>query len=204
LRRNSRIKNEIAEMSNKPGVSQAATSEPASGNLMFPTNNLAEIMSRLTAVETQATGDTCVLGGTSFPSEAAVKTYITAHTITSCALYWDLFSIMVCMGRQGLTGKERSDKIYSAEHGRTGSALEGELFASMTQKGPLCLFGEGSELARLDQGFSMCKTYDHWIGSGAHVSYRAELSNPIRIYTEGVLGQIGVAHTPPIIWLMFY
>jgi hypothetical protein len=153
-------------------------------------------MSRLMAIETQATGDTCVLGGTSFPSEASVKTYITAHTNTSCALCWDMFSSMVYMGRQGLTGKERSHKIYSAERGRTGSALEGELVTSMTHKHPLCLFGEGSELARLDQGFAMCKTYDHWIGGGAHVSYRVELSNQIRIYTDGVLGQIGVAHTP--------
>jgi hypothetical protein len=138
-----------------------------------------------------------MLGGTSFPLEISVKAYITAHSIPSCALYWDLFSIMVCMGRQGFTRKECSDKIYSAKRGRTGSsALEGELVASMTHKHPLCLFGEGSELARLDQGFAMCNTYDHWIGSGPQVSYQAELSNQIRIYTEGVIGQIGLAHTP--------
>jgi hypothetical protein len=190
------LRNEVAEMGNKPGLRPAPSPEPSNDNPMFPTNNLAEMMARLTAVETQATGDTCVLGGTSFPSEPSVTTYITTHAIPSCALYWDLFSIMVCMGRQGLTGKERSDKIYSAERGRTGSALEGELVASMTHKRPLCLFGEGSELARLDQGFAMCKTYDHWIGGGTHVSYRAELSTQIRIYTEGILGQIGVAHTP--------
>jgi hypothetical protein len=102
------------------------------------------------------------------------------------------------MGGEGLMGKERSDRIYSAQKGRAGSALEGELVASMTHKRPLCLYGEGTppHLARMDQGFAMCDTYEHWIGAGSHVSYRAELSNQLRIYTEGVLGQIGVAKTP--------
>jgi hypothetical protein len=97
---------------------------------------------------------------------------------------------------RGLTGKERSDKIYSAERGRTGSALEGDLVASMTHKRPLCLYGDGLQLARLDQGFAMCKTYEHWIGGGSHVSYRAELSGQIRVYTDGILGQIGTPHSP--------
>ena len=109
---------------------------------------------------------------------------------------WDLFSVMVCMGAQGLTGKERSDKIHSAEKGRTGSALEGDLVASVTHKRPLCLFGEGSKLARLDQGFAMCKTHEHWIGAGEHVSHRQELTNQIQSYTEGIMGQIGEAITP--------
>jgi hypothetical protein len=65
------------------------------------------------------------------------------------------------MGADGLTGKEGSDRIYSAERGCTGSALEGELVASMSHKRPLCLFGEGNKLARLDEGFAMlCKTYE--------------------------------------------
>jgi hypothetical protein len=66
----------------------------------------------------------------------------------------------------------------------------------MTHKRPLCLYGEGSQLARLDQGFAMCKTYKHWIGGGSHVSYQAELSSQIRIYTEGIVGQIGTTQTP--------
>jgi hypothetical protein len=66
----------------------------------------------------------------------------------------------------------------------------------MTHKCPMCLYGEGSHLARLDQGFASCKTYDQWIGAGSHVSYRAELSSQIRVYTDGVLGQIGVATSP--------
>jgi hypothetical protein len=97
------LRNAIAEIGNNPGTSRTVPPETTSDNPMFPTNTLAEMMSRLTAVETQATGDTCVLGGTSFPSELSVKTYITTHNIPSCALYWDLFSLMVCMGRQGLT-----------------------------------------------------------------------------------------------------
>jgi hypothetical protein len=66
----------------------------------------------------------------------------------------------------------------------------------MTHKRPLCLFGDGSQLARLDQGFAMCKTYEHWIGGGEHVSYRTELSTQVRVYTDGVIGQIGNGQTP--------
>ena len=95
------------------------------------------------------------------------------------------------MGGQGLTGKERSKKIYSTERGRTGSALEGELVGSMTCKCPLCFYGEGSNLSRLDRGFAMCKTYEHWIGAKTHVSYREELINQICSYTNGILEQIG-------------
>jgi hypothetical protein len=191
------LRNEIAEMRHNQATAPTSTPDSATDNPMFPTNTLAEMMARLAAVETRATtGDTCVLSGTSFPSEVSVGSYITTHSIPSCALYWDLFSIMVCMGRQGLTGKERSDRIYSAERGRTGSALEGELVASMTHKRPLCLFGEGNQLARLDQGFAMCKTYDHWIGGSEHVSYRTELSTQVRVYTDGIIGQIGHGQTP--------
>ena len=167
------------------------------GNPMFPVNSLAEIMSRLKAVETRVTAaESCAIGGTTFSSEGQVGNYITTHSAPSCAMCWDLFSIMVCMGAQGASGKERADKIYSAERGRTGSALEGDLVASMTHKRPLCLFGEGSKLARLDQGFAMCKTCDHWIGAGDNVSYRDELTTQIRSYTEGIMGQVGDAETP--------
>jgi hypothetical protein len=160
---------------------------------IFPAISHEELLARLKVVETRGSiGVTCVLGGTTtFTSEADICSYITTHEIPSCASYWDIFSIMVCMGAKGLTGKERSDRIYSAERGRTGSALEGELVASMSHKRPLCLYGEGTRLARLDEGFAMCKTYDQWIGSGNQESYRQELSTQILVYTNGILGQIG-------------
>jgi hypothetical protein len=148
-------------------------------------------------VETRgATGLTVNLGGTIFISEADVTAYTRAHDIPSCALYWDLFSIMVCMGAEGLPGKERSDIIYSAEKSRTGSALAGELVASMSHKHPLCLYGEGTKLTRLDEGFAMCKTYEQWIGGGSQVSYRQELTNQLLVYTDGIIGQIGNPVTP--------
>ena len=155
---------------------------------MFPVNSLAEIMSRLKAVETQVTtAEACAIGVTVFSSDAQVGNYSTTHKVLSCAMYWDLFSIIVCMGGQGLSGKERADKIYLAGRGRTSSALEGELVASMTHKRPLCLYEEGSKLARLDQGFAMCKTYEQWIGAGDHVCYRDELTTQIQNYTDGIM-----------------
>jgi hypothetical protein len=126
---------------------------------LFPGSGQEEVLARLKVVETRGTtGLTLNHGGTIFTSEADLKAYIRPHEIPSCAMYWDLFSIIVCMGSEGLTRKERSNRIYSAEEGRTGSALEGELVASMSHKHPLCLYGEGTKLACLDEGFAMCKT----------------------------------------------
>ena len=99
----------------------------------------------------------------------------------------DAFQEEIRLGGQGLSGKERADKIYLAGRGRTSSALEGELVASMTHKRPLCLYEEGSKLARLDQGFAMCKTYEQWIGAGDHVCYRDELTTQIQNYTDGIM-----------------
>jgi hypothetical protein len=193
-----KLREEINEMKRQAASTAAAPSSNSmpSGNPMFPATSGAEILSRLKAVETRdTTAESCSIGSTTFSTEAAVSAYIKANTVPSCAMYWDLFSVMVCMGSQGVTGKERSDEIYSAERGRTGSALEGRLVASMTHKRPLCLYGEESKLARLDQGFAMCKTYEHWIGSGTGVSYREELGNQINDYTDGILGQSGDGDT---------
>ena len=127
------------------------------------------------AVETRvSTAETCIIGGITFTSDSSVGVYVTTHAVPSCAMFWDLFSMFVCMSDQGLTSKERLDEIYSAEKGKTGSALQGKLVASMTHKRPMCLYG--FKLACLDQGFYMCKTYEHWIGAGTHVSYQEELS----------------------------
>ena len=107
-------------------VHQVAPANVPTVDPMFPVNSLGEIISRLKAVETRVTtAETCTIGGTSFTLDGSVGAYITTHTVPSCAMFCDLFSIIVCMGGQELTGKERSDKIYSAERGRTGSALEG-------------------------------------------------------------------------------
>jgi hypothetical protein len=172
-----KLRNEVSALRSAQ-VSTTAQDDRSSGNPLFPAAGQSEILARLKVVETRvASGVTCDLSGTAFASEADVKAYIKLHDIPLCALYWDLFSIMVCMGAEGLTGKERSDRIYSAEKGRTGSALEGELVTSMSHKYPLCLYGEGTRLARLDAGFAMCKTYEQWIGGGNQVSYRAELSS---------------------------
>jgi hypothetical protein len=197
------LKDDVQKLRDEVSVlrsAQATTTaqdERSSSNPLFPAAGQNEILARLKVVETRGvSGVTCDLSSTTFASEADVKAYIKLHDIPSCALYWDLFSIMVCMGAEGLTGKERSDRIYSAEKGRTGSALEGELVASMSHKRPLCLYGEGTRLARLDAGFAMCKTYEQWIGGGNQVSYRAELSSQLLVYSDGIMGQIGPPSTP--------
>jgi hypothetical protein len=41
----------------------------------------------------------------------------------------------------------------------------------------------------------MCKTYDHWIGGSEHVSYQTELTTQVRVYTDGIIGQIGHGQT---------
>jgi hypothetical protein len=191
------LRNEISNIKRVQASSaQDIPSERATDNL-FPSSGQEEILARLKAVETRGTtGLTVNLGGTKFTSEADLIVYIREHDISTCAMYWDLFSMMVCMGSEGVTGKERSDKIYSAEKGHTGSALEGDLVASMSHKRPLCLYGSGEKLAPLDVGFAKCTTYEHWIGGGEKFSYRQELSDQVAVYTDGIMGQIGEPSTP--------
>jgi hypothetical protein len=193
-----KLREEVAMVKRELNETRAPDRQTSTTEIIFPIASREEIISQLKVIETRgtSTGLTCELGGTTFTSEVDVRGYITEHNISSCALYWDLFSIMVRMGAEGVTGNERSDRIYSAERGRTGSALEGELVASMSHKRPLCLYGEGKRLARLDEGFAMCKTYEQWIGSGSQISYQQELSNQIHVYTDGILGQIGTPVNP--------
>jgi hypothetical protein len=173
------MKAEIKQMQESK-VHQGSTS----GNSLFPVDSLGEIMSRLKAVETGvAAAEACTIGGAVFSTDSQVGNCITTREVLSCAMCWDLFSIMVCMEGHGLSGKERADKIFLAERGRTDSALEGELVASMTHKTPSCLHGDGSRLPRLDQGFAACKTCEQWIGAGDHVCHRNELTAQIQSCT---------------------
>jgi hypothetical protein len=65
-------------------------------NDVIPASSQNEILARLKSVETRGSmGDTCVMGGNTFASEIDVRAYITTYTILSCAIYWDLFSILV-------------------------------------------------------------------------------------------------------------
>ena len=101
---------------------QAATVSGSAVNPMFPATSVGGILCRLQAVETRvSTKETCILSSSTFASVASsVGEYVTTHAVPSCAMLWDLFSVIVCMSDQGVTSKERLDEIYSAEKGKKG------------------------------------------------------------------------------------
>jgi hypothetical protein len=124
-------------------------------------------------------------------------------------LYHDSCYSFVCsllgsLQHYGLHGSQRIDwkgetcqNIFSCERtyrlgfGRRGSR------PSMGHKRSLCLYGEDTRLARLDASFTVYKPYEQWIGGGNQVSYRAELSSQLLVYTDGILKQIGPSSFKP-------
>ena len=70
---------------------------------MFPATSVDEILSRLKAVETRVSAEeTCIIGGSTFTSLSSVGEYDTTHAaVSSCGMFWDLFSVLVRMSDQG-------------------------------------------------------------------------------------------------------
>jgi hypothetical protein len=76
-----------------------------------------------------------------FCSKSEVTDWLLTNKVLSCGLFWDLFSVMVSMKPKRFSGKERSDKSYSAR--RTNSTtLENDLGAAMTHVRPEVLYAK--------------------------------------------------------------
>jgi hypothetical protein len=96
-----------------------------------------------------------------------VADYLQGQKVPSGGVFWDLFSILVCMKPKQQTGKARADETYSSQ--RTNlTTLENDLLASMTHTRPEVLFAKqgGFELGKLEDGFPACLSYQMWITGG--------------------------------------
>jgi hypothetical protein len=70
-----------------------------------------------------------------FCSMTKIGDWLAAKKVPSGDVFWDLFSILVCMKPKQQTGKARANEKYSSQ--RTNSTtLENNLLASMTHTRP--------------------------------------------------------------------
>jgi hypothetical protein len=144
---------------------------------------------RLGEIEGRVTGESYSDGGFVFCSMTEVADWLEGQKVPSGGVFWDLFSVLVCMKPKQQTGKARADETYSSK--RTNSTtLENDLLASMTHTCPEVLFAKkgGSELGKLEDGFSACSSYQMWITGGE--AYKTVLTNLISKYCEGMLGAV--------------
>jgi hypothetical protein len=115
--------------------------------------------------------------------------YIATQKVPSGGVFWDLFSVLVCMKPKQQTRKARADETCSSQ--RTNlTTLENDLLASMTHTRPEVLFAKkgGFELGKLEDSFSACSSYQMWITGGE--AYKTVLTNLISKYCKGVLGAV--------------
>jgi hypothetical protein len=135
------------------------------------------------------TGESYSDGGFVFCSMTKVADYLQGQKVPSGGVFWNLFSILVCMKPKQQTGKARANETYSSQ--RTNlTTLENDLLASMTRMRPEVSFVKkgGSELGKLEDGFSACPSYQMWIIGGE--AYKTVLTDLISKYCEGVLGTV--------------
>ena len=144
---------------------------------------------RLGEIEGRVTGESYADGGFVFCSMTEVADWLVAQKVPSGGVFWDLFSVLVCMNPKQQTGKARADETYSSQ--RTNSTtLENDLLASMTHTRPEILFAKkgGFELGKLEDGFAACTSYQMWITGGE--AYKTVITDLISKYCEGVLGSV--------------
>jgi hypothetical protein len=146
-------------------------------------------MLRLGDIEGRVTGESYAEGGHVFSSMTEVGDWLIKEKVPSGGVFWDLFSVLVCMKPKQQTGKGRADETYSAQRTKS-TTMENDLLASMTHIRPELLFAKkgGSELGKLDDGFAACPSYQMWITGGE--AYKTVLTDLISKYCDGVLGAV--------------
>mmetsp|Transcript_5276 Transcript_5276/g.8130 ORF Transcript_5276/g.8130 Transcript_5276/m.8130 type:complete len:129 (+) Transcript_5276:172-558(+) len=81
----------------------------------------------------------------SFGCPHEVEQYVIDKNVASCGTHWDLFSVMVVMGKGAQSGKDLSDKKYSASRVQL-TVKETDLKGAMTHCLLACLFAKKAEL----------------------------------------------------------
>lgn len=138
-------------------------------------------------------GDSCSVnqGEYIFTSEIDVGIWIEKHHVPSIGMFWDIFSVLVCMKPKCLSGTERADSLYSSERIHTTTA-ENNLSASMDYERPQILYGDSSgDIGPIEAGFTSCKTHDKWV-KGTE-SFKNTTTKELQKLIKGISGNI--SHT---------
>jgi hypothetical protein len=140
-------------------------------------------------VEASGSDEAFKLDEQAFPTFSDFSDTVLKDKIPSSGMYWGLFSVLVNMRPQGLSGKERADEQNSSEWIQT-SALENSLLASMSHSKPACHYAKGGvgTLVELEEGFGACPSYAQWISGVEPV--KKILSKQLKDFTAGILGNV--------------
>jgi hypothetical protein len=162
---------------------------------------LTKALERLGDLEGCVTGEAFAMGNYVFCSRTEVAEWIVNKKVPSAGVFWDLFSVLVCMKPKRQTGKDRSDESHSSK--RTGSTiLENDLAASMTHVRPELLYSKkgSGELGRLESGFCACPTYSTWI-TGTEC-FRGQMTDMLEKFLNGVQGATKQSETYYVLVLL--
>jgi hypothetical protein len=132
------------------------------------------------------------MGSYVFCSHTEVAEWIVAEKVPTAGVFWNLFSVLVCMKPKRQMGKDRSDESHSSK--RTGSTiLENDLVASMTHIRPELLYSKKGtgEIGRLEDGFCGCPSYAIWI-TGTEC-FQGQMTDMLENFLRGIEG--ATSHT---------
>mmetsp|Transcript_5391 Transcript_5391/g.8267 ORF Transcript_5391/g.8267 Transcript_5391/m.8267 type:complete len:415 (-) Transcript_5391:2853-4097(-) len=136
----------------------------------------------------EARGNRCESPKGNFWSPGEVESMVVGEAVSSCGMFWDVFSVLVVLKKGAKTGKDVSDVKYSAERAQL-TVCKTDLKGAMTHCLPPCLFGKnGASVSVLEAqkvGMQGCPSYSVWIGDGRD-SYRDTLGNLLEAQTESV------------------
>jgi hypothetical protein len=148
---------------------------------------IERVLERLGELEGRVTGEAFSMGSYVFCSHMEVAEWIVTKKVPTAGVFWDLFSVLVCMKPKRQTRKDRSDESHSSK--RTGSTiLENDLEASMTHIRPELLYSKkgSGEIGRLEDGFCGCPSYTIWI-TGTEC-FRGQMTDMLEKFLRGIEG----------------
>jgi hypothetical protein len=90
---------------------------------------------RLGEIKGRVTGESYLNGGFVFCSMTEVADWLEGQKVPSGGVFWDLFSVLVCVKPKQQTGKARANETYSSQQ-TNSTTLENDLLASMTYTRP--------------------------------------------------------------------
>jgi len=165
--------NKFSSVGPSAGTTSAALGVGGYGASSNP--DASVMMAELAAVKVRTKEMECLLGKRfehrqeNFGSPGEVETWLTKDSVPSSSMFWDLFSIMVCMKTKAKSGKVKADEKHWATRANL-TQNEMNLFGSMSHLRPTCLFGSDATSEKVVDikalNLEACPTRVKWIRDG--------------------------------------
>jgi hypothetical protein len=87
------------------------------------------------------------------------------------------------------TGKARADSTYSSTRIKS-TRFKNNLVASMGHDWSACFFSASTDdqVATKEEGFSTCKSFGQWIGTGGRKAYKDIFGERLKNFVSGIKG----------------